>query len=120
MQYIREIIIAVLLAGLCFATWQCDQNKGKLKDIDASKKRMENISSVQAGRKDVAEREKGYQAIDAAVADIKKQRGKIGKQEAEVKLPQRGDIEHEISKVDINGLADLFRRDGYGCTVLER
>ena len=120
MKYIREIVIAVLLAALCLATWQCDRNKGKLTEADAAKKRTENISSVTAGRKDVAAREQGYQEIDAAVAGIKQQRAEIGRQEATVERPQREDIQHEVQKVDINGLAGLFRRDGYGCAVVER
>jgi len=120
MQYIREIVIAVLIAFLCLATYQCDRNKGKLNAVDATKKRMENISTIHSGRKDIAEREKGYQESDNRIAGIKKQRADIKIQEAAIKRPQREDIDYELSKTDLNGLADLFRRDGYSCTVLER
>lgn len=118
--YIREIVIAALLVALCLATWQCDRNKGKLNQIDVSKRRMENISSVQAGRTAIAAREKGYQEIDEKVAGIEKQRDSIRQQEAARKLSQKEDIRHEVQKVDIYGLADMFRRDGYGCAVVER
>lgn len=125
MTYFREIAIAVLLIALCLATYQCDRNKGKLNGIDASKKRMENISSVQSGRKDVQGRELNlYPAVNQALGEVGKKRAEIRQAESALpSVPTRKEIVNEVENTtqgDINRLADLFRADGYSCSVMER
>lgn len=121
----REIVIVALIAALCFATYQCDRNKGKLKDADAAKKRMENISTVQAVRKGVQSREQNlYPAIHQALGDLGKKRAGVKRAESELPPVQtKKEITHEVENTtqgNINRLADLFRADGYNCSVVER
>lgn len=125
MTYFREIAIAVLLIALCLATYQCDRNKGKLSGIDAGNKRMENISSVQSGRKDVQGREQNlYPAVNQALGEVAKKRAEVRQSESKLpSVPTRKEIVNEVkntTKGDINRLVDLFRTDGYGCSVMER
>ena len=124
MNYFREIAIIILIAALCFSTWQCDRAKGKLNELDAGKKRMENISSVQAGRKGIQGRESGlYPAVEKAVNEIGAKRAGIKREESRLVTPTTKEIAHEVeitTQGDINRLADLFRADGYTCSVIER
>jgi hypothetical protein len=120
MRYARETIIAVLIAVLCFATWQCDRNKGKLQTIDAGHVRQQQISSAHAGRGAIEEREKNlYPGIDKGVSDIEKQRAKI-KAEERKPAPGRKEVANEVqnkTQGDIRALAHLFVLAGYSCSV---
>ena len=120
MRYVREFAIVILIAALCFATWQCDRNKGKLNNIDAGDVRQRQISSVHAGRGAVTERETNlYPGIDRDLDGIKSQRGKI-KAEERKPTPSRKDTENEVQKStqdNIHALARLFVFAGYSCSV---
>lgn len=120
MTYYREIAIMTLLASLCFATWQCDRNKNRLTTIDSDKVRQSQISSVQADRVAIKEREVSlYPAIDRNIANIKKQRAKI-KADERAPAPSRKDVENEVQKStqgNIHDLARLFVLAGYSCSV---
>jgi|GEM_PF-6660685 len=120
MIYAREIIIAVLIAALCLATYQCDRNKNKLTTTSADHVRQQQISSAQAGRGAVRDREANlYPEIDKGIADIEAQRAKI-KAEERKPSPSRKDTENEINNKtqgDIRNLAHLFVLAGYSCSV---
>lgn len=120
MRYVREFAIIILIAALCFATWQCDRNRGKLNQIDAGHARQSQISSVHAGRGAVTERETNlYSGIDKDLDGIKSQRGKI-KAEERKPAPSRKDTENEVQKStqgNIHALAHLFVFAGYSCSV---
>lgn len=120
MRYVREIVIAGLILALSFATWQCDRNKNKLLTNDAGDVRQQQISSAQAGRGAVREREANlYPGIDKGVADIEKQRAKI-KAEERKPAPSRKEVADEVqnkTQGDIHALARLFVLAGYSCSV---
>lgn len=120
MRYAREIVIIVLILALCFATWQCDRNKGKLQTNDAGSVRQQQISSAQAGRGAVKEREANlYPGIDKGVAEIEKQRAKI-KAEERKPSPGRKEVADEVqhkTQGDIHALARMFVLAGYSCSV---
>ena len=120
MQYIREIIIAVLIVAVCLATYQCDRNKNKLQTIDAGNVRQQQISSAQAGRGAVTDREKNlYPAIDKGIADVEAQRAKIKAEELKP-APGRKEVADEVqnkTQGDIHALAHLFVLAGYSCSV---
>lgn len=120
MTYIKEIAVAVLLIALCFATWQCDRNKAKLQTIDAGNVRQQQISSAQAGRGAVIDRETNlYPAIDKGISDIEAQRAKIKAEELKP-APGRKETENEVQRItqgDIHALACLFVLAGYSCSV---
>jgi len=121
----KEIVIALLIAALCIAAWLGDRSKGKLNSIEAAQKRMENISSAQAGRKEIQRREQNlYPALDRSAQELDRRRAAI--RDAEKVLPPpptRKEIEDAVksaAKGDSRRLADMFRADGYPCTELER
>lgn len=120
MRYAREIIIAALILALCLATYQCDRNKGKLRAIDAGGVRQQQISSAQAGRGAVKQRETNlYPGIDRDISDIKTQRAKI-KAEERKPTPGRKEVADEVqnkTQGDIRALARLFVLAGYSCSV---
>jgi hypothetical protein len=120
MTYAREIIIAVLIMALCLATYQCDRNKGKLATASADRVRQQQISSAQAGRGAVRDRETNlYPGIDQGIADIEAQRAKIKAGERKP-APSRKDVENEVNNKtqgDIHNLARLFVLAGYSCSV---
>jgi hypothetical protein len=120
MRYIREIIIAALILALCLATYQCDRNKGKLRAIDAGGVRQQQISSAQAGRGAVKNRETNlYPGIDRGISDIKAQRAKI-KAEERKPTPGRKEVADEVqnkTQGDVRALAHLFVLAGYSCSV---
>lgn len=120
MRYTREIIIVALILALCFATWQCDRNKGKIRTIESRGVRQQQISSAQAGRAAVKERETNlYPGIDRGISDIETQRAKI-KAEERKPAPSRKDTENEVQSTtqgDIRALAHLYVLSGYSCSV---
>lgn len=118
MKYAREIAIAVLLAALCLATWQCDRYKGKLNAADAEKKRQETISSIEAGQADVRKRENEAVKLDRKIADIDRRRAEIKRAEKATAV-SRKEIEDEVDKDkgNIHALARLYKFAGYSCAV---
>jgi type II secretory pathway pseudopilin PulG len=121
----KEIVIVLLIVALCIAAWLGDRDKGKLNSIEATQKRMENISSAQAGRKEIQRREQNlYPALDRSAQELAKRRTAI--RDAEKALPPpptRKEIEDAVknaAKGDSGRLADMFRADGYPCAELER
>lgn len=123
-QYWKEILIVVMVVALCFATLQCDRNKGKLNNIDAANVRHSQISSAQAGRSEVKTREAIlYPAIDKASREIANQRTIIRNTENSLPQIQKENIRNDIQaneQGDIHRLADMFRAAGYPCTVTSR
>ncbi|KAA0888788.1 hypothetical protein [Oryzomonas rubra] len=123
-QYWKEIAIGILIVVVCFISWRWTVAKAQVTTIQATQSRQNTISTVTAANGEVQQREAvEYPKLDKTIADNNSQRKQIKKQEAAIKVPIKEDMQNEIEKQtqgDSQRLADMFRADGYPCSVVTR
>jgi hypothetical protein len=113
-------VLVVLVIALSFATYRCDSNKGKLTAREAGDARHKQISSAQAPRAAVRERETLYAGIDQANDSLATKRAAIAKAELKQKNPTQKEVAANVqskTKGNIDALARLFKFAGYSCSV---
>lgn len=120
MKYWKEIVIAVLVISLTIASGLIAKYKNKANEPAAEKVRMQNISSVTAGRGAVRDRETNlYPTLDKGIADIESQRAKIKAAEQKPSVSRKEVADHVQNETqgNINARAHLFVLAGYSCSV---
>lgn len=107
--YWKDIASLILLAALIISIQRCSSERSERLKMQSELSRQETIAKIEAQRKEIAEREKKYPAIDKRLGEIGKTKGKT-----------RKEVSDEVKKADISKLMEMFRAKGYDCLMMEK